>query len=78
MLGLESIIARMNRLAKNEIYLNQYYTLDDVLRKIDKVTIKDIDEVVDNLFCEEKFFTMILKPENNSNLDLINHQLQEG
>jgi predicted Zn-dependent peptidase len=64
LLALESTSARMNRLAKNEIYLNRHYTLDDVVKKIDSVTTNDIWQVADNLFNEQNYFTTILKPEN--------------
>ena len=64
MLGLESPAARMSRMAKNEIYLNRYYTLDEVLDQIDKVTIDDIGRIADDLFNEEDYFTTILKSDN--------------
>ena len=65
MLGLESTIARMNRLAKNELYLDKYYSLNDILRRIDSVTIDDVVEVADELFREENYFSTILKPARN-------------
>lgn len=64
MLGLESPTARMSRMAKNEIYLNRYYTLDEVLDQINKVTIDDIGRIANDLFKEEDYFTTILMPNN--------------
>ena len=62
MLGLESTMSRMNRLARNEIYLGTYDTLDDVLHKIDDVTITQVMEVAEDLFNDENYFTTILSP----------------
>jgi len=62
MLGLESTSNRMTRLAKMEIYLQKFYTLDDTLKQIDKVTATDILEIANELFVKEKIYTTILKP----------------
>jgi predicted Zn-dependent peptidase len=61
-LGLESTIARMNRLAKNELYLKNYYSLDSVLEKIDTVTREQIAAVAHEIYQEENYFSTILKP----------------
>ena len=66
MLGLESTSSRMTRLAKMEIYLQQYYTLDDTLREIDKVQIEDILAVANELFNKDRIFTTILKPQKSN------------
>jgi len=65
MLGLESTTARMNRLAKNEIYLNRFYSLDDVLQKIEDIRIDEVVEVAHELFCEDCYFSTILKSSQN-------------
>ena len=62
MLGLESTISRMNRLARNEIYLNTYFTLDDIIERIDRVTIDHVMQVADELFNDENYFTTIISP----------------
>ena len=64
-LGLENTIGRMNRLARNEIYLDQFYSIDDVIKKIDNITINDVVEVAEELFQEENYFTTILTPDDN-------------
>jgi predicted Zn-dependent peptidase len=64
LLGLESTVARMNRLARNEIYLDRYYTLDEVICKIDEVTLDNVSRVANDLFKEEDYFTTILKSKN--------------
>lgn len=62
MLGLESTASRMNRLAKMEIYLNEYYTLDSTLEGIDGVTTEEVLEVASELFHPDRLCTTILKP----------------
>ncbi|MFD0711324.1 M16 family metallopeptidase [Paenibacillus sp. GCM10027626] len=44
-LSLESTSSRMNRLGKNELMLGRHYTLDQLLQRIDSVTMDDIKEV---------------------------------
>ncbi|MBD3290122.1 insulinase family protein [candidate division KSB1 bacterium] len=62
MLGLESTMARMNRLAKNEIYYNRHFTLDDILEKIDRVSVGDVCNVANELYGNDSYFTTVLKP----------------
>lgn len=62
MLGLESTSSRMNRLAKMEIYLEKYYTLDDTLIEIEQVNFKDILNIANELFDTSRINTTILKP----------------
>jgi len=63
-LGLESTMSRMNRIAKNEIYLNRFSLIDDVIQKIDNVTVEEISVVATELFKDEQYITTILKPLN--------------
>ncbi|MCQ6557866.1 M16 family metallopeptidase [Paenibacillus mendelii] len=44
-LSLESTSSRMNRLGKNELMIGRHYTLDEMLERIDSVTMKDIQDV---------------------------------
>ena len=48
-LSLESTSSRMNRLGKNELMLGRHYTLDELLEKIDQVTLEDIAEMTDRI-----------------------------
>ena len=41
-LSLESTSSRMNRLGKNELMLGRHFTLDEMLARIDKVTMEDV------------------------------------
>lgn len=44
-LSLESTSSRMNRIGKNELMLGRHYTLDELLNRIDSITMDDIREV---------------------------------
>lgn len=48
-LGLENVSARMNRLARMELYLGRYHPLDHLLEGIDSVTQDDIQQVASDL-----------------------------
>ncbi|MFC1554101.1 M16 family metallopeptidase [candidate division KSB1 bacterium] len=61
MLALESTFSRMNRLAKMEIYLNDYFSLDSVVENINLVTSGEIKELTNNIF-ENNINTTIIKP----------------
>ncbi len=62
LLGLESTSNRMSRLAKMEIYLNKFNTLDDVIHDIEKVTLEQILSVTEEFFSEKRMVETILKP----------------
>lgn len=44
-LSLESTSSRMNRIGKNELMLGKHYSLDELLNRIDVVTMEDIQYV---------------------------------
>jgi predicted Zn-dependent peptidase len=56
----------MNRLAKMEIYLQQYYDLDETLNAIEKVKQEDVMNTANELFGSNRIFTTILKPTEQS------------
>jgi len=62
MLGLESTGSRMSRLAKMEIYLNDYVTLDDVCAGIASVTAEQIQQLAQELFAEERMTLTVIRP----------------
>jgi len=49
MLSLESTSSRMTRLAKQELYFGQYFTLDEILAAIDRVTPADTEALISTL-----------------------------
>lgn len=48
-LSLESTSSRMNRLGKNELMLGYHYTLDELLKRIDSVTMANLREVTERM-----------------------------
>lgn len=44
-LSLESTSSRMNRIGKNELMLGRHYTLDQMLERIDQVTMDDLRDI---------------------------------
>lgn len=60
MLGLEDTYSRMNRIAKMEIYLQNYYSLDQVLDGISKVSLSDIQNVAEIMLHPDGLVTSIL------------------
>ena len=61
LIGLESTSARMNRLAKQYIYMKEIYPIDRVIAQIEKITPEDIQRVAQRIFNKENFVTTILK-----------------
>lgn len=51
-LSLESTSSRMNRLGKNELMLGRHYTLDEMIERIDKVTMDDVKDMMDRIMTE--------------------------
>ena len=49
MLSLESTSSRMTRLAKQELYFGQYFSLDEILAAVDGVTLEHLRSVVAQL-----------------------------
>ncbi len=65
MLSLESMSSRMMRLATSEIYFNEYFTLDSIIKQIDGVTSDDILEVANNILDKDKFTIVVFSPLNS-------------
>lgn len=53
LLGLESSSSRMSRIGKMEITIGKYVTLDEVVEKIDKVSLEDLQKITQELFNPE-------------------------
>ena len=50
MLSLENTSSRMSHLARQEIYFDRHYTLDETLAGIEAVTVEDVQRVANDLF----------------------------
>lgn len=64
LLGLESSSSRMSRVGKMEITLGKYITLDEVVAKIDKVSLEDLREITQDLFNAKTLCFTALGPVN--------------
>ncbi|MPZ18240.1 MAG: insulinase family protein [Luteitalea sp.] len=63
MLSLESTSSRMTHLARQEIYFDRAYTIDEVLEGIEAVTIADIQRVAADLFSNGSLGVTLLGPD---------------
>ncbi len=59
-LGLESTSSRMNRLARNELFLGEYVSLKKALEAIDAVKPSEVAEQANALFSEKRFSASLL------------------
>ena len=74
MLSLESSGSRMVQLAKEEIYFNKHFTLDEMIKNIDAVTANGIKDLANRLFYSKSFTLALLGPiKNNKGLKDILH-----
>ena len=60
MLGLESTASRMSHLARQEIYFDRHFGLDETLQGIEQVTVDDVQRVSNELFANDTISATIL------------------
>lgn len=53
MLSLESTSARMSNLARQEIFFGRQFTLDEILERIEKVSVADVQRIACDIFCND-------------------------
>lgn len=58
-LSLESTGSRMNRLGKNELMLGRHYTLDEMIARIEAVTMDDVNAVLKGMFQQPFSLAMV-------------------
>lgn len=58
-LSLESTGSRMNRLGKNELMLGRHYTLDEMIARIEDVTMDNVNEVLKTMFNQPYALAMV-------------------
>src|ERR1700677_5042590 len=73
MLSLESSTARMSNLARQEMYYDRFYGLDELIERIEAVTIEDLQQTAEEFFRTEQIAVTILG--NLTGLKLTRHQL---
>ncbi len=66
LLGLESSSSRMSRLGKMEITMGKYTSLDEVVAKIEKVSLEDLQRMMDDIFVVDKLSFTALGPVKNN------------
>jgi predicted Zn-dependent peptidase len=62
LLGLESTNSRMSRLAKDEIFFGRFFTLEETLGEINKVSKRQIQRLGDRLLDTQKLSLTVLGP----------------
>jgi predicted Zn-dependent peptidase len=60
MLSLESSSARMANLARQEMYFDRFYDLDELIAKIEAVTAEDLSELANEFFKTESVAVTVL------------------
>lgn len=63
-LSLESTSSRMNRIGKNELILGKHYSLDEMIDRIDRVTMDDIHELTKRIFSHPFSLSMVGQSED--------------
>ncbi|OAB45063.1 M16 family metallopeptidase [Paenibacillus antarcticus] len=58
-LSLEGTGSRMNRLGKNELMLGRHYSLDEMIANIEKVSMNDVDSLLDLMFSVPTSIAMV-------------------
>ena len=74
MLSLENTASRMSHLARQEIYFDRHFGLDETLAGVERVTSADLQRVADDLFADGSLAATVLGPTvpalDRSRLDL--------
>jgi predicted Zn-dependent peptidase len=60
MLSLESSTARMSNLARQEMYFDHFYGLDELIAKIEAVTAEELQELANAFFQTDNIAVTIL------------------
>ena len=62
MLAMESSIHRMSNIAKQEMYMDRYYCISEVIEAIEGVSLNEIKDVADKVIKEDCFGLTVLGP----------------
>jgi len=71
LLSLESTFNRMNRLARYELFMNDYVDPDQTINSINKVKAKDVIEVACDFFSSDKLSAAVLGPVGKGTLNQV-------
>lgn len=61
-LGLESVSNRMSRLGKTELSYNRVISPEEMVEKLEKVTLEDVKRVMNRLWVKDKFSLVMMGP----------------
>ncbi len=62
MLSLENTSSRMSHLARQEIYFDRHFTLDETLAGVERVSSPDLQRVAEDLFSDGSLAATVLGP----------------
>jgi len=62
MLSLENTASRMSHLARQEIYFDRHFGLDETLSGVESVTTEDLQRVAQDLFSNGSLAATVLGP----------------
>jgi len=65
-LSLENMLARMSRLAKIEIFEEKLLTIDELLKIIESISSKDLQNLASYLYDKDVFIETIIKPQDEA------------
>jgi predicted Zn-dependent peptidase len=60
MLSLESSMSRMSNLARQEMYYDRFYALDEITRRIEAVQIENVQQVAQEFFVDDQIAVTVL------------------
>jgi predicted Zn-dependent peptidase len=60
MLSLESSTSRMSNLARQEMYFDRFFNLDELIEKIESVTVEEVQELANEFFHTESIAVTVL------------------
>ena len=60
MLSLESTTARMSNLARQEMYFDRFFDLDEIIERVEAVTPQDVQEMASSMFGQESVAVTVL------------------
>lgn len=69
MLGLESTSSRMGNLARQELYFQRFFTLDEMVEKIEEVEAERVRQIAEEFFQPEKMAVTMLGRLNGFKLE---------
>jgi len=74
MLSLESTTARMSNLARQEMYFERFFGLDEIIERIEAVTVEELVSLADDFFHGDKIAVTVLG--NLEGMKLTREQLE--